>query len=327
MEATVEAFFPHYNKVLTLGDPYIIDLLNGRIVVEEKVDGAQFRFGRINGKLMCGSHRIDFDELHAVDAMFQPAWTYVLSISDRLPDNVMFYTEFLGRVRQNRLIYEVVPKNGLMLFDAYWFAESRWATLDELLRFANAIDIDPPRVLYDDDGKGFDKALADDLLRSVSCLGNTLIEGLVIKNYGQPGGDRYHHGPSFACGKFVQPKRAEKNQTVRNAADANDVVARIVERFKTEARWAKAVQHVKEDGRLEGSMRDVKALLAEVENDVLEENSDEIIDMLWDRFGHAIIKGIRDGLPEWYKKRLSEQQFDKPKAADDHPTGQTPEQF
>src|SRR5208283_2724768 len=158
MEATVEAFFPHYNKVLTLGDPYIIDLLNGRIVVEEKVDGAQFRFGRINGKLMCGSHRIDFDELHAVDAMFQPAWTYVLSISDRLPDNVMFYTEFLGRVRQNRLIYEVVPKNGLMLFDAYWFAESRWATLDELLRFANAIDIDPPHVLYDDDGKGFDKA-------------------------------------------------------------------------------------------------------------------------------------------------------------------------
>jgi hypothetical protein len=321
MEETVEPFFPHYNKVLTLGDPYIADLLNGPIVVEEKVDGAQFRFGKINGKLMCGSHRIDYGELHEPDAMFQPAWLYVSSILERLPDNVMFYAEFLGRVRQNKLVYERTPKNGLMLFDAYLFAENRWADLEELGGFSYELDIDPPWVLYEGDGKAFDKAAADKLLGLTSFLGKTVIEGIVIKNYGQPGGDRYHHGPSFACGKFVQPKLAEKKPASRPAKD-DDILSQVVARFKTEARWEKAVQHLKEDGRLDGSMRDVKALLDEVEQDLVDEELVAIEDMLWSHFCHAIHKGIRDGLPEWYKKRLSAQQF-----ADSHPTGETPERF
>lgn len=42
-------------KVYTLGTRYNSAIFDGPIVIEEKIDGSQFSFGNIGGKLVCRS--------------------------------------------------------------------------------------------------------------------------------------------------------------------------------------------------------------------------------------------------------------------------------
>ena len=47
---------PHYTKVLTLGSSYTENALVGDVIIQEKVDGSQFRFGiNEDGELLFAS--------------------------------------------------------------------------------------------------------------------------------------------------------------------------------------------------------------------------------------------------------------------------------
>ena len=63
-----------YMKVLQLGDPMIDDILDGEVLVEEKLDGSMFRT-QIDetGGLHFGSKSVDYDENRMPDKMFLPA--------------------------------------------------------------------------------------------------------------------------------------------------------------------------------------------------------------------------------------------------------------
>lgn len=53
-----------YPKVYNFGHRAIVDLMDGPVVVQEKVDGSQFSAGVIDGKLHCRSHHnaLNLDE-------------------------------------------------------------------------------------------------------------------------------------------------------------------------------------------------------------------------------------------------------------------------
>jgi hypothetical protein len=74
-------------------------------------------------------------------------------------------------------------------------------------------------------------------------------------------------------------------------------------------RWEKAVERLRDAGKLEGSPRDIGALIKEVPADVLEECEHEIRDILFRHFWPQISRGITAGLAEWYKEQLTQAQF------------------
>ena len=62
---------------------------------------------------------------------------------------------------------------------------------------------------------------------------------------------------------------------------------------------------------MEESSRDIGKLISEVHVDIKEECEEEIKQKLFDYAFPRIKRGVIAGLPEWYKKRLMEKQFEK----------------
>ena len=89
--------------------------------------------------------------------------------------------------------------------------------------------------------------------------------------------------------------------------------------LRTEARWHKAVQHLREVGKLEESPRDIGMLIAEVKQDILTEETDFIKDKLYEWAKDRVTRAAVHGLPEWYKKMLAETAFTAPAQCDDLP--------
>jgi hypothetical protein len=143
-------------------------------------------------------------------------------------------------------------------------------------------------------------------LERESILGGSKIEGVVLKNYAQFGGDK-----KVLMGKYVSEsfKEVHKKEWGENNPKQGDIVIRLITMFKTDARWSKSVQHLFERGELENSPRDIGKLLIEVKSDIKKECTEEIKDTLYSWAIDAILRGACDGLPEWYKGRLLESQF------------------
>lgn len=308
----IRASFPSYVKVLQLGDPRITDLLKQPHVVEEKVDGAQFRFGKVGGKVLTGSHRVRFDEYRPPDKMFRVVVDYVDSIAEQLPEGVMFFAEMLAKPKQNTILYGRAAKNGLMLFDAWDSGGKRWLNLQELSETASRLDIDPPNILAQSDGS--EPETLDTMERYLNTQSylkseigtSAVIEGIVVKCYREALPVTYQQLPGL-FGKYVRDSFKEEN-AVQWKGKKGSPTDMVVSRFKTTARWEKAVLHANEEGKLEWSMRDMRTLLDEIERDIEEEVKPMAVDMLWDTIEHQIRKGLSSGFAEWWKQKLLERQ-------------------
>ena len=88
-----------------------------------------------------------------------------------------------------------------------------------------------------------------------------------------------------------------------------DIVQRLIDHYSVEARYNKAVQHLKEGGLLEGSLRDIGLLIREVPEDIMKEETDNIKDILFKHFWPQIRRGVSHGIPEFYKLKLAESAF------------------
>jgi hypothetical protein len=88
---------------------------------------------------------------------------------------------------------------------------------------------------------------------------------------------------------------------------------RLEHKYKTPARWDKAVQHLRDAGTLEGSLRDIGYLIKEVGNDIFKECEDEILEDLKEWVMPHMRRLVIRGLPEWYKEKLAKAQFESDK--------------
>lgn len=290
-----------YPKVYSLGHPAIADLLDGPVVVEEKVDGSQFTFAVLDGELCLRSKGQDIHP-DAPEAMFVKAVESVREREDALEPGFIYRAEFLQNPKHHTLAYEAVPEGHLLVFDIER-AENDFLAWhekrDETERIGLACS---PRFAVDVSSM----AALDEVLESESCLGGCLMEGVVIKNYARFGRDK-----KILAGKYVSERFKETHKTEwkqQNPA-AGDVVQTLIEAHRTEARWEKAVQHLAERGDLEGADRDIGMLIKEVHRDIDEECREEIAAALVKWALPKVKRGAAGGLPEWYKRRLAERQF------------------
>ena len=114
-------------------------------------------------------------------------------------------------------------------------------------------------------------------------------------------------------GKFVSEAFKETHQKEWKVGNptGGDMIELLAFTLRTEARWNKAVQHLRDSGRLEESPRDIGALIEEVKADVEKECREEIRDRLYNHAWPQIRRKIVAGLPQWYKERLLQAQFGK----------------
>jgi hypothetical protein len=254
------------------------------------------------GKLCCRSKGCAQDPDHP-DGMFEAAIETAKAIEGLLCEGWTYRGEFLRVPKHNALAYDRVPKGNIILFDIDTGNQS-YLMPNVVADEAADIGLEVVPTLYVGELTSYD--MFEELLATDSILGGQKVEGVVIKNYAHFGRD----GKAL-MGKHVSAKFREvhaKDWKGRHPSGA-DIKTTLGQRLRSEARWEKAVQHLRDAGRLENSPRDIGPLLKAVNQDIIEEDADRIKEALWKWAWGDISRHTTRGLPEWYKERLARQQF------------------
>lgn len=299
---------PSYTKVLAIGSSMTENSLVGDVVIQEKIDGSQFAFGfNEDGQIkMRSKGAVQSFDVH--DKMFKEAVEYINMIATErdsyiygkiAPRDVYYYCEYLQKPKHNTLKYDRIPNNHLVLFDV--LLEGRWATREELENSAKNLNIDVVPELYRGPA---DVEKIKSFLTTKSYLGGPILEGVVIKNYNQTimlGG---HIFPLFT--KYVREEFKELHSVDWKIRQPKATLQDYVKSFATEARWQKSVIHMKEDGELTNSPKDIGPLIKRVQQDIEEEEKENIKNNLYKMFRDDILRTAIRGIPEWYKNKLLE---------------------
>lgn len=293
-----------YPKVLNIGDPLLKNLFEGEVLVDEKVDGSQFRaWFDGDGKMLFGSKSVNYNDFNPPDKMFGPAIAEAEKhFAGREYKNAFFVFEFLAKPKQNTLTYGRVPKDNLLLLDAN--IGGKWLSGEEKKQLAYELGFEAAPVLYQGVVKSADELKG--FLERESFLGGTSVEGVVVKNYSQ------FHELSFMLGmplfgKFVREEFRELNR--ENWGQGQSMEEKVMKNFPAEPRWAKAVQHLRERGELGNGVKDIGKLIVEVGRDFQEECKEAAKELLWREYEHQLTSAAKRGFPEWYKQKLLEQAF------------------
>ena len=317
-----------YPSIFNLGHKAVAEIFVEPVLVQEKVDGSQISFGMfptliddrgLQGRVMECSLRVRSKGaelvIEAPDKMFAKGVAAIKAVEHLLTPGWTYRGEYLAKPKHNALAYDRIPSNHIALFDIDRGEQD----------FVSAVD--PALLVHEAARLGFEAVpgmfvapivvtAASDLrhlLERVSFLGGQKIEGVVVKNYA-----RFNpHDKKCLMAKFVSEAFKEVHGAEwkeKNPTHA-DIVDRVIAKFKTPARWAKAVQHLREAGKLEDSPRDIGLLFKEVPRDVLAECEDAIKQELFDLAWPKVQRGVTAGLAEWYKEQLLALQFERDPAA------------
>ena len=286
-----------YPSIYAVGHRSIKDIFSSEVVIEEKVDGSQFSMERLNGELSCRSKGQQII-LDAPNKMFEAAVATAQSLD--LHDGWTYRCEYLAKPKHNTLAYARIPKQHLILFDVMTAPET-YLTPAEKRAEADRLGLECVPCFIHAIHPQLTAGLAEKLLQNDSILGGCKIEGFVVKNYNLITLEK-----KIAIAKFVSAAFQEKHRHEWKAANpsSGDFITTFIASLKTEARWSKAVQHLRDAGNLTESPQDIGNLLKEVQADLLKEESDFIKDRLFNHFITQIKRGVISGFPEWYKTQI-----------------------
>jgi hypothetical protein len=301
--ATMEAI-PAYAKIYALGHPSLKNLLVGPVVVQEKIDGSQFSFAKLDGRLRMRSKGKEIF-LEAPDKMFEAGVEYVQSIQDKLTEGWVYRCEYLRVPKHNTLCYSRIPRNHLVLYDVMTKYET-YANQTSILAVAGSLGIEAVQYLLTGE---MDLAIFQRFMGYESQLGGQTVEGVVIKNYGEFCQKTGH----VLMGKYVSEhfKEVHGAEWKRSNPGRQEIMAMLIAKYRSEARWEKSVFKLRDDGVLQQAPQDIGPLMKLVAPDIEAECKEEIMETLWKYFWPQIARGVVAGLPEWYKQRLVEEQFER----------------
>jgi hypothetical protein len=295
---------PSYPSIFNLGHAAIVDLFRDSVILQEKVDGSQFSFGVRDGELFARSKGQQLI-VEAPEKMFTKAIESIKSIQHLLQDGWTYRGEYLSSPHHNTLTYNRIPRNHIILYDID-VGMDQYSIPSDVELYANVLGLESVPTFYVGVVESFDHFM--NLLDRESVLGGPKIEGVVIKNYARWGRDKR---PLF--GKYVRPEFKEQNSIAFRASNptSKDIVQQVIATYRNDVRWNKAIQHLRDEGKLENSMRDIPALFREIPEDILKECREEIEKALWEWAWPKIRRGLTAGLPEYYQEHLAKSQFKK----------------
>lgn len=294
-----------YPKIFSVGHAALRDFFNHPVVVEEKVDGSQFSMAvGEDGELSVRSKGVQLNP-EAPDKMFGPAVEVARSLAGNMRRGWTYRGEYLSKPKHNTLAYSRIPTNHVILFDVNTGQES-YLGVDEKRKEAERLGLECVPVIYEGTISTADDFLS--MLETESVLGGQKIEGVVakqaeVKLFGADG--------KALIAKYVSEAFKEKHQKAwkDTSPKSGDILDRLGNAYRSEARWQKAVQRLEEAGELEHSPRDIGKILKSVWPDIEEEERGEIVEALWKWASPHIERASVRGLPQWYKDKLLKEQF------------------
>lgn len=315
-----------YPSIFALGHKALVELFNGPVTIEEKVDGSQFSFGVFEEPVQPHEERPDSSNVTTVlrikskgaiiipDAppkLFKLAVETVqrLFAEGKLKVGWTYRGEVIASPKHNVLAYDRVPTGNIILFDINDGHES-YLPYPQMLDEAHRLGLEAVPALLPPDTE---VALTDGyntlrgLLETTSILGGQKIEGFVVKNY-----KRFGIDGKVLMGKFVSEtfKEVHAGEWKKENPKGGDVLDRLTEKYRTPARWAKARQHLAELSELTDSPKDIGKLIHEAQEDLKKEEEASIKQFLWDWAWPHLSRRSIAGLPEWYKDELMKKQFE-----------------
>lgn len=286
-----------YPSIHVFGHKLLQNLFNSNILIEEKIDGSQLSFMHDGTNYNARSKGKDID-IDNPDNMFKLGIDNILTLD--LHVNWIYRGEYLRVAKHNVLKYDRVPAKNIILFDIERDNQD-FLSYKEMKEEAERIGLEVVPLLSSGDLSDMTREEIYDFLISLhnnkSILGDVLIEGVVIKNYNVFGAD-----DKVTMGKLVSDRFKETHKVEWKIG--KDIIRVIIDSLKTDARYEKAIQHLRDSGELSESVKDIGPLIKEIQNDILNENREEIMERLFKHSWDGIRRGVVAGFPEWYKKRL-----------------------
>jgi hypothetical protein len=291
-----------YPKVWNLGHPNIAELFADPVIIEEKVDGSQFSFGVLGGALRVKSHNKEL-VADADNGMFNAAVATAWALAPELHDGWTYRAEYLQKPHHNGLAYNRIPNRHLIVFDVNTGPEA-YLRYPEKAAEAERIGLEVVPLVFEGVVESAEMLAA--LIDRESILGGQKVEGVVAKNY-----LRFARDGKALMGKHVSPqfREVQKGEWRKANPTRGDVIDVVCERLRGPARWSKAIQHLRENGALTNSPKDIGALLKETQADIKAECEDEIKAALFAWAWPQIARRTIAGLPDWYKQLLVDAQF------------------
>lgn len=285
-----------YAKLHHIGKRDTAGIFDGDVEVQEKIDGSQFNFGVKDGLFWARSKHNNLP-IDVFTGLFGPSVAWARSLQYRCVEGWSYRGEAIARPRHNVLTYGRAPKGNFVLWDVQE-PGGRYARTGEREAIANYLGCEAVPVLFY--GRTTD---VHRFLGAESFLGNTTIEGVVVKNY-----------EKGIFGKMVFDQFREMTKMPKLKTAKTDATANIGASLRTEARWLKAVQHARERGELEDSPKDIGPIIKELYRDIATEARTEIANALLEAYMKDILRQAIIGFPEWYKAQLAKDvTFPEPK--------------
>lgn len=280
-----------FPKIYALTYKEVEDILTGPVEVTEKVDGSQFGFGVIDGKLVVRSKGTEMN-IDTPQGLFTGAVATVKAAFKKglLPDGDFFYGESVQNKRHNKLTYDRVPTGNICLFGIKR-ADGSFETDHAVLSAeAERLGIDVVPLLYSGTITMED---LEKLLDTPSKFG-PMMEGIVVKNYELPG----KYSPIMVAKLVREDFKEVMRQRPTKGKDNDTKIAELFECYRTEARWDKAIQRVRETGADMTNRAVIGDLIRGLITDIIEEEEDRIKDALWlalkKDFERTVTKGFVD---------------------------------
>lgn len=287
-----------YPSVFQVGHKAIDALFDGPVVVQEKIDGSQFSWMADADGLHMRSKGVEIYP-DAIPDLFDGAVATATSLfnAQKLEMGFVYRGEAIKDRRHNVLEYQRVPPGNIVLYDVEVGLQT-FLPPDNLAKYATFLGLDHVPTYVEGEVSGIEELRP--LLDKESILGGP-IEGVVIKNYARFGTDK-----KILAGKLVRADFLERHADVWGEREqpSKDTIETIIQALRTEARWRKAIQHLREQGVLVNAPQDIGPLLRELDKDLEKEELEFVAGRLLAWAMPKIMRGVKAGFPEWYKGQL-----------------------
>lgn len=272
--------FPKYPKIYYLGSKHTegfisSDVLDNEIVIEEKMDGANFRFGIVDGTFHVGSRHRDLTSAIRPDGtvdkdvagQFTRAIEYVLQRKDHFHPGYVYFAEYMI---PHTLDYDWEHTPLLLGFDIFDTSTGRFLDYPSKIDAFKSAQIIPVPLVWRGPLRDFTVSAYEQIPRSRYRNGSA--EGLVIKDYAR----------QFFV-KIVAPEFRESNKQVfgRGKRGARRIMQDdgsqwFVDAFVTRRRIEKVIDLLVNEYGKPADMSLLQDLIPAVIKDAWEENWEDV---------------------------------------------------
>ena len=257
--------FIKYPKIKILGDRSNEGIFDvpGKVVIQEKVDGANFGFFVLDKEIYFCSHNNNLtDSIQIRETGIPKKWRGVESVYDsfcsdasRFNENYYYYGESM---QKHSLSYDNI--NGFIGFDIFDMETELFLPYSEVRDIFQSLNLEFINVYCElsTENLSLDK-LVD--IHKVSHYKDGKAEGIVIK--------RIENGHTGLCAKIVDSGFGEQQKAPKVHHDYSNEMA-IADEFCTRGRIIKIIHKLEDDGEVI-EMPIMRKLIYSVTNDILEE--------------------------------------------------------